>query len=160
MEVQAVPDQGAEGRQAADAGPRVTLHVLRWVAVLHTLVFLAQPILAGMYLQGDVDAISVHNDNAAVVAIVGFIQLIAAIVFFWRGRGRAWPIWSSLAIALLVEVQAAVGSSGQLVVHLPLGVSLIVGQVLVTVWLFRAAAATARPRRQKRPADQKRERTR
>jgi hypothetical protein len=34
-----------------------------------------------------------------------------------------------------------------LVVHLPLGVSLTVAQILITVWLFRAAAAVPRPRR-------------
>jgi len=133
----------------ADRGPRVTLQVLRIVAVLHSLVFFAQPVFAGGYLMGDVDALALHNNNAAVVAIVGFIQLIAAIVFFWKGRGRAWPIWTSLVIALLVEVQAVMGSEGQLMVHLPLGVSLIVGQVLITVWLFRAAAAAPRPRRKR-----------
>jgi len=45
-----------------------------------------------------------------------------------------------------------------LVVHLPLGVSLTVGQILITIGLFGAGAASARPRRSRRsrptpPAD-------
>ena len=134
----------------ANRRPRVALQVLRVVAVLHSLTFLAQPVFAGSYLMGDVDALALHNANAAVVAVVGFIQLASAIVFFWKGRGQAWPIWASLAIALAVEVQAWMGSERLLMVHLPLGVSLTVGQLLTTVWLFRAAAATPRPRRERR----------
>jgi hypothetical protein len=130
-----------------DRGPRVTLQVLRVVAVLHSLAFLAQPVFAGGYLMGDVDALALHHANAFVVTVLDVIQLVCAIVFFWKGRGRAWPVWASVAIALAVEVQVGMGFDRTLVVHLPLGVSLAVGQILTTVWLFRAAAATPRPRR-------------
>ena len=131
----------------ADAGPRITLQVLRVVAVLHSLAFLAQPVFAGGYLMGDLDSLVAHRVNAFVVTGLDVIQLACAIVYFWKGRGRAWPIWASLAIALAAEVQVGVGIERQLMVHLPLGVALAVGQVLTTVWLYRAAAATARPPR-------------
>jgi len=145
-----VAEQTASQPAPAQAGPRVTLHVLRVVAVLHALAFLAQPVFAGKYLEGDVDALALHDANAIVVTGLDVIQLVCAIVFFWKGRGRAWPIWASLAIALLVEVQVGMGYARLLVVHLPLGVSLVVGQILTTVWLFRADAATPRPRRPRR----------
>lgn len=145
-----IPEQTPSPPPPAHAGPRVTLHVLRVVAVLHSLAFLVQPVFAGRYLEGDVDALALHDANAFVVAGLDVIQLVCAIVFFWKGRGRAWPIWASLAIALLVEVQVGMGYERLLVVHLPLGVSLIVGQILTTVWLLRANAATPRPRRQRR----------
>ena len=135
----------------ADRGPRATLQVLRVVAILHSLAFLGQPVFAGEYLMGDVDALALHDANAFVITGLDVIQLICAIVFCWKGRGRAWPIWASLAIALAVEVQVGMGYERLLVVHLPLGVSLVVGQILTTVWLFRAAAATPRPRRERRP---------
>jgi len=131
----------------AEPGPRATLQVLRVVAVLHSLAFLLQPVFAGGYLMGDVDSLGLHNANAFVVTGLDVVQLVCAIVFFWAGRGRAWPIWASLAIAVAVEVQVGMGFERLLVVHLPLGVALVVGQILMTVWLFRAAAATARPRR-------------
>lgn len=133
-----------------DQGPRASLQVLRVVAVLHSLAFLAQPVFAGGYLMGDVDALAWHDVNAFVVTGLDVIQLGCAVVFFWKGRGRAWPIWASLAIALAVEVQVGMGYERLLVVHLPLGVSLAVGQVLATVWLFRAAAATPRAPRARR----------
>jgi hypothetical protein len=127
-------------------GPRVTLQVLRVVAVLHSLTFLGQPVFAGGYLMGDVDALKMHETNAFIASGLDIVQLICAIVFF-AVRGRAWPIWASLVIAIAVEVQVGMGYERLLVVHLPLGVSLVVGQILTTVWLFRAAAATPRPRR-------------
>jgi hypothetical protein len=133
-----------------DRGPRATLQVLRVVAVLHSLAFLGQPVFAGGYLMGDVDALALHDANAFVITGLDVIQLICAVVFFWKGRGRAWPIWASLAVALAVEVQVGMGYERLLLVHLPLGVSLTVGQILTTVWLFRAAAATPRPRRARR----------
>ena len=133
-----------------DQGPRASLQVLRVVAVLHTLAFLAQPVFAGGYLMGDVDSLALHDINAFVITGLDLAQLICAIVYFWGGRGRAWPIWASLAVALAVEVQVGMGYERLLVVHLPLGVSLTVGQILITIWLFGAGAASARPRRSRR----------
>jgi hypothetical protein len=133
-----------------DLGPRASLQVLRVAAVLHSLAFLAQPVSAGGYLMGDIDALAWHNANAAVVTGLDVIQLLCAVVFFWKGRGRAWPIWASLAIALAVEVQVGMGFERLLQVHLPLGVALTVGQILTTVWLFRAGAATPRAPRDRR----------
>jgi hypothetical protein len=130
-----------------DRGPRISLQALRVVTVLHSLAFLAQPVFAGGYLMGDVDSLTLHDVNAFVIGGLDVVQLVCAIVFFWGGRGRAWPIWASLAIALAVEVQVGMGYERLLVVHLPLGVSLTVAQILVTVWLFRASAAVARPRK-------------
>ncbi|HEU4422051.1 MAG TPA: hypothetical protein VFR67_05865 [Pilimelia sp.] len=141
---------------AVDRGPRASLQVLRVVAVLHSLAFLGQPVFAGGYLMGDVDSLALHTANAFVVTALDVIQLVCAVVYFWAGRGRAWPIWASLAIALAVEVQVGVGFERLLVVHLPLGVSLVVGQVLTTVWLFGASAATPRPRRPRRSRRERR----
>ena len=46
----------------------------------------------GGYLMGDVDALALHTANAFVVTALDVVQLVCAIVFFWKGRGRAWPI--------------------------------------------------------------------
>jgi hypothetical protein len=141
-----------------DAGPRASLQVLRWVAVLHSAAMVIQPVLAGVYLSGDVDAIRMHGYNAMIVTGFDVLQLICAIVFTWKGRGRAWPIYASLAIALAVEVQVGVGFTRILAVHIPLGVSIIAMQILLTVWLFRSAAAARRRRRARRPERERRQR--
>jgi hypothetical protein len=140
---------------AADAdtpapGPRRTLHVLRVLAVLHSLAALLQPVLAGSYLGGEVDAITIHGVNAHVVTGLGVFQLVAAIVFVWAGRGRAWPLHATLTIVLAEQVQVFAGFEGPVALHIPLGVSIISMQILLTVWLFRAAAATPRPSRRRR----------
>src|SRR3954451_8081269 len=143
------PDAGTASPPRAG---RRSLLALRVVAVLHAVVMLAQPVLAGRYLDGAVDAIALHRENATVVAVLDAAQLICAVVFAWKGRGRRWPIWASLAVAVGVEVQVGFGSASLLVVHVPLGVSLIVAQVVTVVWLFRDATTIARPVRRRRTA--------
>src|SRR5690242_12194168 len=133
-----------------DRGPRATLQVLRVVAVLHSLAFLAQPVFAGGYLMGDVDSLGLHRINAGVVTGLDVAQVICAVVYCWAGRGRAWLIWAGLAVAVAVEVQVGMGFERVLVVHLPLGVAITLAQVLISIWLFGAGAAVARPRRPSR----------
>jgi hypothetical protein len=142
-----VPLVGEANAAGVPSAGRRTLGVLRVVAVAHALVMLAQPVLAGRYLDGEVDAIALHGLNASVVAGFDVLQLACAVAFFWKGHGRAWPLWSSLAIAVGVEVQVGFGYARILVVHAPLGVSLIVAQILITVWLFRAGSGVARAHR-------------
>jgi hypothetical protein len=125
-------------------GPRVTLTVLRIMAVLHGLSVIAQPMLAGVYLSGDVDALTFHAINADTAAAFGLFQLIAAIVFVWKGRGRQWAVWSALGIAAAENIQIPMGIDGVLAVHIPLGVSIVAAQILLTVWLFRADARRSR----------------
>jgi hypothetical protein len=151
MQTSAVTDAPDRFPAAAPpSGPRATLQVLRVVAVLHTLAMLVQPVLAGRYLSGDVHAIDLHRINAAVVTAFDLLQLICAIVYTWAGRGRSWPIYASLATAVAVEVQVGVGFERVLAVHIPLGMSIIATQLLVTVWLFRSGAAVGRVRRSRK----------
>ncbi|WP_436499453.1 hypothetical protein [Actinokineospora sp. HUAS TT18] len=127
-----------------EVGPRRTLTVLRSVAVLHTLAVLAQPLLAGVYLGGEVDALGMHELNAHITSGLGAIQLFCAIAFTWRGRGARWPVWTSLAIVLAEQAQVGLGYGGVLAFHVPLGVTIVSTQLLSVVWLFRSAMG--RPR--------------
>jgi hypothetical protein len=129
---------------ATPAGPRRTLTVLRVLAVLHSVFILVQPMLAGMYLDGDVDALDLHELNASVVSGLGVVQLGAAIMYVWKGRGRAWPLWASLGLVLAEQVQAGLGYENEVAIHVPLGVSVVAMQILLTVWLFRASARRSR----------------
>jgi hypothetical protein len=142
-----VQDSPAVAVEVAGRGPRATLRTVRIVAVLHSLCAIVQPMLAGVYLSGEVDAIDIHALNGHVVSGLGVIQLVAAIVFVWRGRGRAWPLHASIAIVVAEQVQTGVGFEGLVAIHLPLGVSIVAMQILLTVWLCRAASRAARPGR-------------
>jgi hypothetical protein len=133
--------------QAAPAGPRRTLTWLRVLAVLHSLSAIAQPMFAGMYLDGDVDALSIHELNGSIVSGLGLAQLVAAVVYVWGGHGRRWPMWASLGLVLAEQVQSGLGYESVVAIHVPLGVSVIAMQILLTVWLFRDAARLPRTRR-------------
>lgn len=135
---------------ARTTGPRASLHVLRWIAVTHSLVMLLQPVLAGIYLSGEVDALASHGINALIVTGVGAFQLFAAIPYVWKGRGPWWALNATIAVVLITEVQVGMGFGRLVAVHIPLGVSLIASQILLTVWLFRPSAAVARPRKPSR----------
>ena len=135
--------------EAPPSGPRRTLRALRVVAAAHGLALIAQPALAGVYLSGDVDALKMHGINAGILAVLGFFQLVAAILFVWKGRGRQWTIWSTLVIVLLTEIQFPLGAEGMVAVHIPLGVTIVSLQILFTVWVFRADARL--PRAERKP---------
>ncbi len=128
----------------APPGPRRTLTTLRVLAVLHSVCAIGQPMLAGIYLDGDVDALAIHEINSSVVSGLGVLQLVAAIVYMWAGKGRAWPLYASIGLVLAEQVQAGLGYEGLVAIHVPLGVSIIAMQILLTVWLFRASARLRR----------------
>ncbi|HEX6338954.1 MAG TPA: hypothetical protein VFZ85_18520 [Jiangellaceae bacterium] len=126
------------------AGPRATLSVLRATAVLHAMAVVLQPVLAGMYLGGDVDAIGVHGGNASLVTTLAFVQVLAAILYVWPGGGRLWPLGVSVAVFMAEVVQIGMGYSANLPIHIPLGVTIIVSQWLLTVWALRSGAKAPR----------------
>jgi hypothetical protein len=130
----------------APPGPRRTLSWLRVFAVLHSLCAIGQPMLAGIYLDGDVDALAIHEINSSVVGGLGVCQLVAAIVYVWKGRGRTWPLYAAIGIVLVEQVQTGLGYEGAVAIHVPLGVSIIATQILLTVWLFGESARLSRRR--------------
>jgi hypothetical protein len=125
--------------------PRASLWALRVSALLHTVLIAAQPVLAGRYLAGDVDAITTHEINSHLVTTVGWVQIIAAVTYVWRGRGRAWPLVLSIVLAVCEETQKVLGYVRLADLHIPFGVTLLVIQVLLTIWLFGPGARRTRP---------------
>jgi len=82
------PVAAAAPERAAPAGPCVTLWLLRAVVTMFLLVVLAQPVLAGLFLSGEVDAIGVHALNADLVIMLAMAMSAAALLFWTVGRGR------------------------------------------------------------------------
>lgn len=133
-----------EGAPAPARGPRVTLQVLRILVTVHMLAVCVQPVLAGMYLSGDFDALNVHAINASVVTSLSLFQLIGAVVFWLAGRGRGWPAVCALALFVAETLQIGYGYARELYLHIPLGVAIVVGSLPLTVWVWQAAARRAR----------------
>jgi hypothetical protein len=143
MYVDHAVDSRAAG-PAGRAGPRASLRALQIVASLHGVALVAQPVLAGRYLGGDFDALGLHRVNGSLLPVFAMLQFAAAVAYF-VGRGRGWPMLYCVALFLAEGIQIGMGYSRDLGVHLPLGVGIVLAQILFTVWLFRPGAR--RPRR-------------
>ncbi|MGH3980283.1 MAG: hypothetical protein ACRDRZ_14975 [Pseudonocardiaceae bacterium] len=129
----------------ARPGPRVTLWLLRGVTTLFLLAVLAQPVLAGMYLSGEWDALAVHSANAGIVILLALVAAAAALLYWLFGRGRFWPLPVTIAGFLAAGFQTGFGYERRLALHIPLGVAIVMLAVLLAIGVWRSGAR--RPRR-------------
>ncbi len=130
--------------------PRSSLIALRIIAIGHLLVFFLQPVLAGIYLSGDFDALGLHDLNAQLLSGFTAAQLIGCLIYAWRGGGRWWPLIFTVVLVLLEETQKGLGYNRQVALHIPVGVLLIIFQLIFTAWTCTGSAKLARIRRKDR----------
>jgi hypothetical protein len=129
-------EQPAEVRR-----PRVSLQLLRITLVLHAALIVAQPIAAGYFLSGNVDAMTdIHATIGGSVWMVAFIQTIVAACYTIAGRGRLWPTLASAVLVIAEFVQLTFGYIQNFAVHIPLGTAIVTAVVWMTVWSFRSTA--------------------
>lgn len=131
--------------------PRLSLWTLRLTATLHAFAVILQPLFAGMYLDGDLDAIVAHGWNAHIVELVSLVQVAVALLYAWPGGGRFWPAAASALLWFAEGMQVGMGYERVLVVHVLLGASILASQALFTMWVWRKAARAPRRRRRKTP---------
>ncbi|OLT11068.1 hypothetical protein BJF78_27825 [Pseudonocardia sp. CNS-139] len=125
-------------------GPRASLWTLRITLTAFTAAVLAQPVLAGLFLDGDVDAITAHGLNATFLNLGTLVLVGVTPAYAFGGRGARWPVLASVVLFLAVTLQAVAGYARWLWLHVPLGVGIVAGCVLLTIWVWTPAAA--RPR--------------
>jgi hypothetical protein len=113
------------------------------VATAHLVLVLAQPVLAGMFLTGDVDAIAVHSAIGTALGLVELVLLAATVAYVVR-RGRLWVLPAAVLLFLAVGFQIAMGYTRALQVHIPLGVAIVTAAVLLAIWVW--SPSSARPR--------------
>ncbi|TWF78660.1 hypothetical protein FHX44_114583 [Pseudonocardia hierapolitana] len=132
-------------RTAAPARrPRATLWTLRFLLTGHLVAVLAQPVLAGRYLTGDVDAMKAHGLIGSLMALVAMVLIAGALAYVVGGRGRLWVLPVMVLLFLAEGFQIGMGYSRQLHLHVPLGVAIVVAAVLLAAWVWTPSAA--RPR--------------
>ena len=125
------------------ARPRITLWLLRIAATVYLVLVLAQPVLAGLFLTGNVDAIEMHATVADVLAF-GALGLIGVAIAYVVARGRVWVLGAAVLLLVAVGAQMAFGYTRALQFHIPLGVAIVTASVLLAIWVWTPAAA--RPR--------------
>jgi hypothetical protein len=124
--------------------PRASLLSLRIVLLLHSGLVVAQPILAGYFLSGEVDAMDVHSPIGSTLWMMSMIQFVVAALYWLAGGGRSWPMLLTVVLFFAEFVQLVFGSLQNFAVHVPLGTAIVVTVVWMTVWSFRPAARRSR----------------
>src|SRR5688500_10459166 len=140
-------------REVLVTGPRRrTALLLVWTWRVWMLLYLssavAQPVLAGAYLQGDYDAIGLHGTNgAALLSLMvlgsGVLSLACAVT----ARAAWWPVAMVVALFVAQGIQIGMGYSRSLLVHVPLGVGIVVTVAGLTLWVWSPRLPAGRRRR-------------
>lgn len=124
--------------------PRLSLTLLRGALTAHLLGVLAQPVLAGLFLSGDVDAIALHGATAGLIDLVAMSAVAIAAGYVIAGRGRLWVLPATVVLLVADTAQIAAGHVRQLEWHVPLGVAITVASVLMVLWVWSPRAARTR----------------
>ncbi len=113
---------------------------LRAVVGIQAALVFAQAILAGQFLSGNADALSLHEMNGTeIITSVALVQLVLAILVWRPGRGPIWPAALSAVLLPAMIFQLEFGFEGRLALHVPLGVA-IFGTVLFMLFAARNVA--------------------
>lgn len=109
-------------------------------AFAHLVLVCAQPLLAGWSLDGDASALDLHGINGKIILTISMI-LIPLSVLWWRpGRGTLWAPTLTVVLFAAETFQLDTGFAGILLVHVPLGVGVVIGSLV----LFRLALSRKR----------------
>lgn len=122
---------------------------LRALITVHVLGVCGQAVLAGRFLAGDYPMLRLHADNATATAIVGFAQLLCAVLYWRPAGGAGWPALASLGLAVAEPTQIYLGYQRILGVHVPLGVAIVVSVAVLAGWAWHPGFG--RPHEPNRP---------
>jgi hypothetical protein len=115
------------------------MKLLRAVAVLHAAAVCAQPLLAGLYLNGEGSAIPIHEAVGLTAAALCLVQLVLT----WLVTRLAWPSLLTAAVLAGEALMIHAGYSRELALHIPLGMAVVAGGVSLAVWAVRRTAVAA-----------------
>jgi hypothetical protein len=101
-----------------------------------------QAIAAGAVLQASTAGLVVHQAVGGTLLLVATAQVPVAVLAWRPGRLPAWPIAVSAGLVVAETAQVALGATGVLAVHVPLGVAIVGTAVGLAVWTLRARRTT------------------
>jgi hypothetical protein len=110
---------------------------------VHLLAVLGQPILAGLFLTGHVDAIAVHGIVGSVLVVFTMLVGVAALAYVMVVGGRWWVLAAVVLLFLAEGLQVGTGYARVLQVHIPLGVLIVTLSVLLAGWVWTPSAGRA-----------------
>ncbi|WP_109507482.1 hypothetical protein [Nocardioides speluncae] len=132
----------------------ITIWFVRLVLLFQGLMAAVQPVLAGSFMSGNYDALTVHSGVGGSMFLVTALALLAVVAHGAAGS-RLWPVGLHVLLLVAVIMQIAVGSTRNLALHIPLGVALVAVMVWLAIWAWLPGARLRRTylvRRRKAPA--------
>lgn len=130
----------------------MTLALLRAILVVHAIAVVTQPLMAGFYLSGEVDAMNVHSPIGSSLWMISLLQLAVALVYWGFSGGKIYPAIASLVLLVAEFLQMLLGQFRGMTMHVPLGAAIVTGVLVFTVWSFTAAAGRLGPAQQRESA--------
>ncbi|MGI8333189.1 hypothetical protein ACRYCC_24815 [Actinomadura scrupuli] len=124
---------------------RWTLWLFRGTVTLEAVLAITQAALAGGFLSGHYAMLDMHALGASATGVTAVVQTLAAVLLWRPGGGPGWPALASGALFAAEAAQIVLGYARVLVVHVPLGVTIIGCAVLLPVWAWRTAPASRPP---------------
>jgi hypothetical protein len=118
-------------------GERLSASLFKAVVTLHAAMTITQAIAAGGVLQASTLGLIVHQAVGGTLLLVAFLQVPAAVLAWRPGGLPAWPIGVCAALVVAEIAQVALGATGVLAVHVPLGVAIVGTAVALAVWAWR-----------------------
>jgi hypothetical protein len=113
-------------------------------AVFHGVLVLAQVGAAGALLDAVGPALAWHGGIGGSLILVAMVQTVLAVPAVWPGGMPVWPLAVSALLVVADTAQVAIGHAGLLTLHVPLGIAVVVTQVVVAVRALRPARPAAR----------------
>ncbi|MFI6843697.1 hypothetical protein OG535_30245 [Kitasatospora sp. NBC_00085] len=135
--------------------PRWPLILLRASATASALLALLQTVLAGGFLNGHYEALSMHAAGATALAAVVVCQLVSGALIVWPGRGPRRPLGVAALLTAAVMLQTGLGYNRAVGLHVVVGVLLVSGALfaLTGAWRQPLPARPAAPAGADGPGD-------
>lgn len=117
--------------------------LLKATTLFLAVTLLTQGITAGQILADGDDGLQLHDTTGTAVTVAVILQAVAAALVWRVGRGPGRYLAVTGLLFVFISIQFVVGGSGDVAVHVPLGVALFgAGAVLTAqVWTVRSGAA-------------------
>ncbi len=128
-------DGPADNRSAKSA--RWAVRAFRVPISVAAVVLFNQSLNAGEFMSGRFEFLEFHRFGATAAEIVVLLAVIGAGWARFRGRYPWWLVGVTALLFVAIQVQEWAGEERVLSVHIPLGVSIIVTVILLTVWAWR-----------------------
>jgi len=128
-------DEPAEGRFAGS--DRWAVRAFRIPITAAAVMLFNQSLQAGEFMSGKFEFLEFHRLGATISEYLLLLALAGAGWARFRGRYPLWPAGVTAVLFVAIQIQEWAGENRVLSVHVPLGVSLIVTVILLTVWAWR-----------------------